>query len=278
MSNQNYITEDEIDLHDCIRVILKRWKIILTVFFVAVITTAIASFLMPQIYEATYKVQIGRIDELLMKKEEAKEMLLSPSLLALIIKEFKLDIKIEELRKKVKIEDIKDTDLLEINVQYHDADMAVKINEAIINSFISQGQAIYQERISLINERLKELDTEIRNTQEDIRRTQSLITELLGTTSISQPEISLRIILLQNTLPNYESRLYALKNQRSTLKTLLVKARDFKIFEAALKPEYPIKPKKRQNVTIAGILGLISGIFLAFFMEFLEKNKEVITK
>jgi len=35
----------------------------------------------------------------------------------------------------------------------------------------------------------------------------------------------------------------------------------------------PVKPKKRQNVMIAGVVGLLGSIMLAFFIEFLEKNK-----
>ena len=40
----------------------------------------------------------------------------------------------------------------------------------------------------------------------------------------------------------------------------------------------PVKPKKRQNVMIAGVVGLLASIMLAFFMEFLEKNKGVFRK
>ena len=50
--------EKEIDLRDYINVITKRKKTILTVFFVAVITTAVASLLMPRVYQATTSIMI----------------------------------------------------------------------------------------------------------------------------------------------------------------------------------------------------------------------------
>ncbi len=276
--------EQEIDLRDHIKVILKRKKVILAVFFVTVITTAIVSFLMPKVYEVTSTVQIGSVDDLLMRKgqignidgllmgkEEAKEILLSQNLLAPIIKGANFDIELEQL-KEIKIEDIKNTNFLKIKVQCSDPEMAVKINKAIANVFISRGQGIYQKRLFLINERLKELETEIKDTEGNIRRTQNLITELHGPTAISQQDISLTMILLQNTLPNYESHVYILKNRRNELKISLSTAEDFKIVETPIKPKYPIKPKKRQNIALSGILGLMLAIFIAFSQEFWSKS------
>ena len=278
MSNQKY-AEDEIDLRDYIKVILKRKKLILTVFFVTVITTAVVSLCMPKVYESASMIQVGSIDELLMKKEEVREILLAQNLLAPIIKELNLDIDAKQLKENIKIEDTKGTNSLKIKVQYPNSDMVVKINKGIVSSFVSSGQGIYQERIGLINERLKELqEEEIKNTEEDIGRVKSLISEMAGSTGIShgisQKEISLRIILLQNTLPNYQSHLYTLKNRRNQLKVLLSKAEEFKIVDSPIEPKYPIKPKKRRMVAISIIISLIVGVFLAFFMEYWQASKK----
>jgi len=50
--------EYEVDLRDYIKVILKRKRLILTVFLVAVITTAVVSLLMPEVYQATTSIMI----------------------------------------------------------------------------------------------------------------------------------------------------------------------------------------------------------------------------
>jgi len=273
MPNQGYV-EDEINLVDYIKVILKKKKLILSIFFVAVITTTIISFRLPKIYESTSTIKIGNIGELLINKAEAREMLVSQNLLEPIIKKLNLDVGVKQLKKKIKIEDIEDTNLLRIKVKYHNPDIAVKINRGIVSSFISQGQAIYQERLSLINERLRELGAEVKNTEEDIRRTQNLIAGLSSSTAISQQDISLRIILLQNTLSSYKSYLYTLHNQRNELKISLSKVKDFKVIETPRKPKYPLKPNKKQNIVIAGIVSLMFGTFLAFFDEYWEKSKK----
>ena len=46
-----------------------------------------------------------------------------------------------------------------------------------------------------------------------------------------------------------------------------------KIASLAYEPEYPIKPNKKLNILIAGVLGLFGGIFVAFFIEFWQKGK-----
>ena len=46
-----------------------------------------------------------------------------------------------------------------------------------------------------------------------------------------------------------------------------------KVARLAYEPRGPIKPNKKLNIAIAGVLGLFIGIFVAFFMEFWQKGK-----
>jgi uncharacterized protein involved in exopolysaccharide biosynthesis len=57
-----------------------------------------------------------------------------------------------------------------------------------------------------------------------------------------------------------------------------IKAGTIQVSVPATTPEFPIGPQKRQNVMIAGVVGLLASIMLAFFIEFLEKNKAVFGK
>lgn len=274
MENQQYPQEDEIDLRAYINVVTKRKKLILAIFLVVVVVSAVASLLMPKVYEIISTVQLGSVNELLIGKEEAKEIILNQNSLSALIKELNFDIDVEKFKKIIKIEDINNTNLLRIKIECAGIDRALKINEAILTTLISQGQKIYQERISIINDRLKELNTEINYAEEYIRRTQSLIFGLPTSDKVSQTESSLRIILLQNTLPNYENNLTTLRNQRNDLKILLANAKDFKMFASPIKPKYPIGPKKKQIVFTFGIMSILFGMLLAFFMEFWQKSKE----
>ena len=201
--------------------------------------------------------------------------MLNQNLLLSVINKLSLDkMRVESLQKAIKISDLAGTNLLRIKITYPGIDTAFKINDIIVNPLITQGQVVYQERLAIIIERLKELDAEIKNVEGDISRTQALMSGLSQASNISQSDVSLRLILLQNTLPNYASNLTALRNQRNGLKFSLANVKDFKIFDAPIKPEYPVGPKKKQNVLIAGIISLMFGIFLAFVLEFWQKGKK----
>ena len=46
-----------------------------------------------------------------------------------------------------------------------------------------------------------------------------------------------------------------------------------KISSLAYEPKVPIKPNRKLNILIAGVLGLFVGVFVAFFLEFWQKGK-----
>jgi LPS O-antigen subunit length determinant protein (WzzB/FepE family) len=47
------------------------------------------------------------------------------------------------------------------------------------------------------------------------------------------------------------------------------------IDQAAYPPNSPIKPNRRLIVQIATVVGLFSGIFLAFFIEFVQNQRKI---
>ncbi len=47
----------------------------------------------------------------------------------------------------------------------------------------------------------------------------------------------------------------------------------FQVIDPAIPPEKRIKPKRTQNVMLAGVVSLFLSVFLVFFLEYLEKQK-----
>lgn len=274
MNEPKCLVENEVDLRDYLNILIERKIVVLSIFFITVIIAVIYSFLAPKVYEISSTVQLGSINDLLIKREDAIEIILNKNSLLSIIRELNLTVDVESLQKGIKITDIANTNLLKIRMKSSNVDTGIKILNLLPSLLILQGQSISQHRITLINERLTELESEIKNVQENIVKTQNLITGISSSAEISQTDQSLKIILLQNTLPNYQANLTALRNQKNETKVLVANYREFKVFDAPIKPEYPIGPNKKQNVLIAGIISLFFGIFLAFFMECLQKCKK----
>jgi capsular polysaccharide biosynthesis protein len=198
--------------------------------------------------------------------------ILNQNVLLSTIEELGLDVTAEELASTVKIADIKDTDLLKITLTSSDVPKVLKISEALIQPFIAQGQAIYLEKISMENERLAEMQSEIKNIESVIAKTQSMIASFSKENKASSMDHSLTIILLQNMLPNYQSNLAMLKDQRSSKKLMMSDARPFKVFESPTVSDKPVSPQTKRNVILAGFLGLMMGIFLAFVIDFWRKG------
>jgi succinoglycan biosynthesis transport protein ExoP len=47
----------------------------------------------------------------------------------------------------------------------------------------------------------------------------------------------------------------------------------FTVVAPAFPPEKPVQPRKMLNMAVAGVLGLMIGVFLAFFLHYWETSK-----
>lgn len=258
MENQQYMQEGEINLKECIKILIKRRKLVLIIFVVSVVTTALANLWIPKVYEVTSTIQLGSINELLIKKEEAREIILNQKSLLSIIKKLNLKVEVEDLKKDITIRDVLGTNLLKVNTIYPDINMAFKVVEALVNLLITQGQIIYQEQLPLAEERLKELDEEIKNIEKNVNKKKAGFS--------GNPKTKGQIILQTDTLTE-------LNEQKNKLEKLFVNAKDFKIFDQPIESKNPIK-RKQQKVFIVGVIILLLGVLLIFFKEFPQKDKK----
>jgi len=285
MENQQYVQEDEISFKDYVNIVIKRKKLILVIFSVSIIAAVVASLFMPKVYEMTTIVRLGSVDiaqlgirndMFLMKQEKAQEIILNKSFLLPIIEELKLKIEVKDLKKNIKVILIDETNLIKIKITYPGLDMLVKVNNAIIDSFITEGEKVRQKKVSVVNNWLKQYESEIAKVETDLDRTRSLISKLSDFNNNSQPkippaEIFSKTIQLQSILSGYEANLIKLREQRNNTEFMLDSFKPFDIFDAPVKPKKPIMPLEL-NVLIAGIISLLCGVFLASSMESWQKN------
>ncbi len=250
MQDLQYMQEDEIDLKECIKVLIKRKKLVLIIFIVLVVAAALANLWIPKVYEVTSTIQLGSIDGVLIKKEEAKDIILNQKLLLTIIKELDLKNGVDDLKKNITVCDVAMTDLLKIVIIYPDLNKAFKINETLANSLINQGRIIYQEQLSLAKKRLNELDEKIKD--------------------INKKRNQKQIRLYEDS--KVKDNIIELWKQRNNLNVLIVKARDFEIIQ----PVNSMNQIKRnaEKVLAAGVAILLLGVLSIFLFEFYQTDKK----
>ncbi len=273
------IQEEENDLREYINVLLKRKGIIILIFLIAVITAAIANYFMlppPPLptYQSTIVLSVAQTDsQPIINLTESLEIMKSSVLLDEVINRMGLEITSEQLTPKVEVKILTGTNFIEISVVDDSLEKAITIVENITEVFISQNQRKYQENTKLIEDRLKNIEEQIvelgKNIQE-IEKGKKIIT---SSEKLTEEEKQFQISLLLSSLATQRVLYYDLSNLANNLIANLRNYEDFKIISCSQLPITPIKPNKKFNILIAGVLGLFVGVFVAFFLEFWQKGK-----
>jgi len=273
MTEQNY-EWGEVDLREYLGVIVKRKKVILAVFLAAIITASIIIILSPKVYLVEALVQNGRpISISGADKREAKEIIDSYDFLAVAIKGLKIDTNIERFRDHISTEDLKGGKRLLIKVNYRDKDIAFEACKLIADSYVTQGNVLYQESVALTSDFLKEISEQAQFYRSNIER---LRTEVLNLSSTpprpAKASATSPILGLYSHLVEYTSNLNSLIAKRNDLLAVLSKRREFKIIMPPVRPSSPVQPDGKLYILVAAIVGLIGGLLVAFLLEYIKNN------
>ena len=240
MENKEYQFDDEIDLMDYIKVILKRKKLILFVFWGFIIVLGVVSFLMPKVYRIDNILIVGKMgDSLLIEPPvELVERINSDVYKPLIKKNLKID---EKDYPKIKAENPSGTSFIKLTIDSSNIELAKNILNEINNIILEEHKEKFLKEKKRINQSIKEIENKLRFIE----------VQKQGSEGIA--ELQMNLYALNERLENFE---------------------ETKIIKSPTVSEKPIKPNVLLNIIIAGVLGLFIGIFLAFFLEWWEKGKE----
>ena len=117
--------EQELSLRDYVEVIKRRKKTILLIFFIAIIGSAVLSFVLPPVYQVKSIMKIGQIVDLstfektpIESAVASAQFLQGPGLLTDAIRDLKLPFTLKKLSKKISAEPIgQEEDLVEIRIE-----------------------------------------------------------------------------------------------------------------------------------------------------------------
>jgi len=281
--------EEEIDLREYISVLLKRKGIIILIFLVAVITAALMSyFILNPIYQSSVVFSIALVDNRpptsfvaqiennvpVINIHESLEIINSNLVLDEVIKRMGLNISSDQLRSRIKVENIKNTNFVKVTVEADSPEESKYLAENIVRVFIEENQSKYTEKIKIIEKRIKILEQEIVKFEGKIQEIENAKKKIVTSKELSEAERYFQTSLLLNSSTNernlYNNSIY----QINTLQERLNNCQDFRIINYAQSPVVPVKPNKKLNILIAGVLGLFVGVFVAFFLEFWQKGKK----
>jgi len=230
--------DDEINLIDYIKVVIKRKWLILGITLTAVLIAGIASMVSPKNYEVSTTLQIGNTTDILESTSQVAEKIKSNAYKNLL--EEKLNI---ENLPEIKTETPQNTNFVSIIIETDNPEQAKQILDEINSLVLLEHQEIFNKRESQIKENIKEIQDEL---------------------------------TLLETKKEYSDGIAELRIKLSDLKATLNVSQPTKVIKAPIVPKNPSGSNLILNIVIAIVLGLFIGVLAAFIKEWWENAKKEI--
>ena len=80
-------------------------------------------------------------------------------------------------------------------------------------------------------------------------------------------EVTVQVEQLKQDMNDINAEIERLKIKKSYIQ-------DIKVISEPEASKFPIKPKKKLNIVLAGLVGFMMAVFIAFFAEYIKKSKE----
>lgn len=253
MSDMN-VREDEINLYDYWKVIVKRKTLIIGLFFVAVLASAAISLSMPKIYrgEVVLKLPVLTAKELISivgKLDAGKVKNILPKTYHLIA-----DINFNALKDS--------TDKLHVFIEAKNKDA---LSQAA-SEFVT-----YLNDIPIIKRFVEEERQRFVKQSEELSKVIEHSNKLTATYD--------KLLKTGNLIPvgfnpvELHKRVSDLKIEKFMIEQSLQRPKGIEMIENPYILKNPVKPSIKKNIAFAGIISLFVGVFIAFFIEYVKKMR-----
>lgn len=258
MSEMN-VREDEINLYDYWKVIVKRKRLIIGLFLVAVLASAIISFLMPKIYRGEVILKLPA------KELTSKELF---SVIGKIDAE-KILPTTHHLVSDVKLNVLKDsTDKLQLIIEAKNTDdISSAMTEFVgyLNNFPLINRSVEEER-----QRLLKQSEELSKVIEQPNKLAEAYEKLLQ----AGKYVPMGFNLVGFNPVDVRKKISDMKVEKFIIEQALNRPKGVEMIEKPYILKNPVKPSIKKNIILAGIASLFAGIFLAFLMEYVERIRK----
>ncbi len=174
-------------------------------------------------------------------------------------------VDLEKLAKLVSVQPVRDTQLIDLHVEYPDPIIATKLANALPEVFVEfnsqQQTARYQELKISLQQQLQELSQEIQDTD----------AKLQALANATDAESKAREAVLEDRLAQYRSTFGNVLAQLENIRLAEANAQDtITVVEQAEVPQWPVRPRVMMNTLLAAIVGGMIGLGAAFLIEYLD--------
>ncbi len=302
---------DEIDLRDIFKT-LGKWKYtIISVTLICMFLSAIVSlFFIDPVYEASamvapasastlaernnisYLVTGDDFDRITDSKKISDSLdsiikltqvdvtrytalLTSNHILWCTIKELNLKTTPAKLKEQIRVETNKDDDVSQVTVSHTDPKMAAQIANSLVNQTAAYLKDLNDQKMNKLLKNLEEQQTVAQVRAEEAFIKLKEFEAGNATSDTIQKEIEIR--KLQHEVDRREDILNSLNSKIFEMKVVqsFTSVEDMIVMlSAATVPQNPVKPNKKLNVAIAGVLGLMIAVFGVFLAEYLKNDEQ----
>ncbi len=265
--------EDTIKLVNYLRVIWKRKRLILVGTLVCIIAVGVISMRLPEIYRAEAIISIG-------KTVNSSSPSLSPSLAVLdttdnLIKsipaKYGLNDEEEALKYPLKVEVVRGVSLIKVIQEGPDRKRVEELLKGVVNRLIDDHLRKIESSIQPYRILIGKLETDIKMIRKDIAQLEVQLEKM----NIEKTD-PVAVVMVQNNLWQRGTNLRDTQQSLLLYRSVVDRLKEYKtkVIGGVTAGKTPVKPMKKLNVMIGGVVGLTMSLFLAFFIEYLGKVME----
>lgn len=262
------------ETRDVIGVLLRRkWLIIITTIAAIAIAT-VGSFLIQPTYNATATIRVSGAPNPLIERADLTYVdrimntftiiARSNPVLENVIDTLELDMSPRDLRSSIKALMIKDTELVQITASSDTPQMAAAIADAVAAALITHNNnlPVPDSASKTVLDQLAQVQIEIdslRAEYDRLLREQSDQTTLITETG---RQVAVKQQVYESLLAQYDQVRLSEALSRNAIT----------IIESAEPPSVPSRPRKKLNVALGAVLGVMGGVGLSLLVETLDKK------
>ncbi len=268
------MAEEEIDLREIINLLLKRRYLIISVTLMVVLIAGIISCaILSPVYKSSATFKIAMIDSKhLFDINDIENRMKSDNILQKVKEELKFSGNYANLSSFIKIENLDSSGYVRVSAEHSSPERAMNIVLLVINKFIEMSKPNYQSKILLLEDEKKSVEMQMELEKKNMEEVEKLRIDILKSDDLSLTEKQIQINLLLNYSIQIRDSYNELAQKYYILENQILNSNDFEIIKYPSLPQSPIKPNKKLNLAISGVLGLFLGVFIAFFTEFWQSN------